>query len=373
MGSVNRIEDKWLMPEPIAFADFASIRWRDRCIVCALDRTGRVLSTSRSHGGVREDIAAAVNHQICEPGQCATDRVREAELDGYIDRLAAQMGCDPARTVTMLTAAAMKHAAWARDEFEGVQALSLVTAGVVENAACAGDPATYYETANGWASTQGPMPTGTINALVLISHPLTPGGLVKAGITLTEAKASVLHELQVRSLYSPTIATGTGTDQYVIACPQTGPFVLREAQAHTKLGEMIARTLAEALRESLRLQNGLDHAAQSRVSRLLRRFGQSIPPDDWDTDPQSVAAAAALAGVLDHLRWRLLPATSRNDLLARHAGLLAATIAGDPRHATRMEGELLQQWGACQPPEEAEIIALALRLGLKGRQESPEG
>ena len=355
------------MPEPITFSDLATITWEARSIVCRLLRPARVLSTSRTHGGTQQTITAAINHQICEPGRCATDTVCEHDLDAYIDDLSRALGCDPDRTVTMLTAASAGHAGWARRAFEGVHVLSVVTAGVAENAARAGDPAEYHETADGWRQSTVPPTPGTINALLLVDHPLTPGALVKAGVMLTEAKSAALQALLVRSRSGPGIATGSGTDQYVIVCPAEGGFALGEAQAHTKLGQMIAETVDEALRVSLERQNDLSPMSQASVSRVLARFGGTIEPGAWDTDPQAVAAAAALATVFDLLRWGILRAEDRARVVARHAAILACAVAGSRAGAHRAEDAILQPLVTCPGLPDGRVVEVAVALGMARR------
>ena len=57
---------------------------------------------------------------------------------------------------------------------------------------------------------------------------------------MTEAKSAALADLAVPSRYSPTIATGTGTDQFCLAAPlEPGRRARESTSPHVKLGEII--------------------------------------------------------------------------------------------------------------------------------------
>ena len=112
----------------------------------------------------------------------------------------------PAETcATMGTAANMNNAALIAEEFRNLMVVAVVTGGVETNAGRAGDPASVFETADGFetlppsASPPGP---GTINTMVLINKPLIPGAMVRTIMTATEAKSAALQELAVNSRYS---------------------------------------------------------------------------------------------------------------------------------------------------------------------------
>ena len=116
---------------------------------------------------------------------------------------------------------------------------AFTTAGVAGNAARAGDPAAWTESDDGWRRVSPP--PGTINTILLIGCPLTPAAQIRAVVTMTEAKSAVLADLAVPSRCSPTIATGTGTDQFCLAAPlETGRRPRESTSPHVKLGEIIA-------------------------------------------------------------------------------------------------------------------------------------
>ncbi len=333
---------------------WATLERHERDLVCRFHEPVHVLSTSREQGGLRNDLSGAINYQVCEPGGCPTCEICIDDLDDHIDDHASGHGCVADRCVTMMTSASPGNAGWAHREHQGVEVWAALTGGVETNAARAGDPASHYEGPEGFTPVDEPLPVGTINLILLISHPLSPGGLVKASITATEAKTATLQALRVRSMYGCGLATGTGTDQLVIACPQQGAWNLSEAQAHTRLGQMIAEVVDQALRQTLELQGGLTTLTRRSVRAMLMRFGATVDVGEHDAEPQAIAAAIALAVILDHQRWGLLPDGQHAALLARYGAQLGHSLgAGDG-----LETSLLSALGA--HPSPADFITLIL-------------
>ncbi len=115
----------------------------------------------------------------------------------------------------MGTAANMNYASVVQRRDNSTLVTAIVTAGVQGNATCAGDPATWRETDNGWEKV--PPIDGTINTELLVNHSLAEGALARSVVTMTEAKTAALLELSISSLYSKNLATGTGTDQFYVA------------------------------------------------------------------------------------------------------------------------------------------------------------
>ncbi|MDO4785033.1 MAG: adenosylcobinamide amidohydrolase [Propionibacteriaceae bacterium] len=325
--------------------DVVEVARQGTALIARLVGPSRVASTCGFNGGVREDVSAVYNLQCCEPachdrvGAYIASRQREQH-----DDLCRAHGLDPDATAGMVTAASMRRLGIGRRGFRGVEVLALVTAGVEGNAARAGDPATLFE----WDGAYEPV--GTINTMVFFSHELAPGALLRSSITATEAKASVLEDLAVGSCYSQGRATGTGTDQYVAACPRgRGTRPLHGVGHHSVLGQLLSEAVRDALAEALSLQNGMTPASRRFVSVQLRRFGFSREAlvvaarevlDEADAalfeanvlstdgDPVAVAAAAGLAAALDQLATGLLPRSCEPDIVDHYARMIAAASSG---------------------------------------------
>ncbi len=146
-----------------------------------------------------------------------------------------------------------------------------MTAGVEGNATAAGEPAAWRETAAGIQKV--PEYAGTINTMVLVNRPMTPGTLARAAVTMTEGKTAALQRLAVPSKRYIDLATGTGTDQFCLAAPVDGLPVLTSASTHMKLGELIGVAVRQATMEALRWQNGLEASYTRGLFHALGRFG----------------------------------------------------------------------------------------------------
>ena len=239
----------------------------------------RVLTTCRLNGGLRDSIRCFINHQICEPTNDHASKAGKLAMqdpEGYHRTVSEQAGFSPEEVALFSTAANMNNAGYSHQQSDDLEVVAIVTAGVETNAGCAGDPAAYCETPEGFISTgiRNNLSPGTIVTLVFVNRELTESSMVVASTVATEAKSAVLRELNVGSNYSDRIATGTGTDQIGIAC-QLGGFAYRDAGKHSRLGELIGKSVQEALKKALKLQNGMTPISQRKITVSLKRFGIS--------------------------------------------------------------------------------------------------
>src|SRR4030095_14346719 len=273
--------------ETVAQQPLFELRRSGRFLVAELRVPHRVLSTSSCNGGQTTAVRFLVNHQSCEAGG-HHDRFRVMTEDGttgYHQRVCAEADVPPAATAMMGTAANMNYASVVTEGDGDATVTAVVTAGVESNAACAGDPARWRETAAGFQRV--PEYGGTHHTLLLIGVPLTDAGLARAVVTMTEGKSAALQRLAVPSRQSPDLATGTGTDQYCVAAPLDGSTVLTSTSSHVKLGEVIGRVTRDATLEALRWQNGLEASYTRGVLHALGRYG--------------FTEASLLAAVREHL------------------------------------------------------------------------
>ena len=305
----------------------------------------RMLSSCRVYGGLRDDLECACNHQICEPQGHMSSIPPEAcaEPGAYLKTLTSGFGL-PERTALLTTAANVQCAGEALEEFNKQRVLAVVTAGVDGNAARAGDPASYAESAGQIVA----LAPGTINIMLFLNTPLLPGAMLEGAMLAAEAKTSVLQELSVPSLYSSGLATGTGTDGLILAAPLQG-VPLTNAGKHAKTGEMIGRAVRGALFAALARQNSLLPSLRCNLFKLLWRFGldegalfetasELLDTDTCKllrsnlisivTDPPASAAAAALAHLGDQFAWGVIPENAYDDLLLDYAALLAVRAGG---------------------------------------------
>ena len=365
----------------------AELLCRERCfaahragryLVTELLAPHRVLSNSAHAGGQRDDLRFLVNHQSCEAtgDRERHDLIAAAGPVAYHHRVCEELGLDPDKTAVLGTAANMAYAAHRTARFDDLRVDAFTTAGVAGNAARAGDPAAWTETDDGWRRVSPP--PGTINTILLIDCPVTPAAQARAIVTMTEAKSAALADLAVPSRYSPTIATGTGTDQFCLAAPLDPDRRPRESTSpHVKLGEIIAVAVKESVGEALRWQNGLEASYTRGLFHALGRFGLTearamerleklLPASRYELldknrkavffEPGVGAAAYALAAVLDRVTCGTIPEGLSHEALRCQAACVACALAGRPDRWPAFRTELME---ACGDPIELVLRALA--------------
>jgi adenosylcobinamide amidohydrolase len=357
-----------------------TLRRSGRYLAAALEVPHRVLAAVAQNGGQVDHLRFLVNHQSCE-GTAHHERhqaIAEGGPDSYAERVCCEIGLPPESTAVMSTAANMNYVATATEEDLGVEVTAVVTAGVEGNATCAGDPAAWRESDAGVEKV--PLCAGTINTMLFVNRPLTPGALLRAAMTMTEGKSAALQRLAVPSKQSIDLATGTGTDQYCLAAPIDGSRALTSASTHMKLGELVGRAMRTATQEALRWQNGLEPSYTRGVFHALGRYGVKeatffddiapyLEPDDLELlrrnskaalyEPLVGAVCHALATVLDRIRHGSLPAAVERDAIVQQAATLAASLAGRHDRWPEFRAELHQ----CSAEEPKALVLAAIALG----------
>ena len=375
-----------LPAETLHASDLFVARRFGRHLVVELLTVHRVLSTSARGGGQQDELRYLVNHQSCEArGDVGRlELIQRLGLVGYHDHVCSEMGVDPENVAVMGTAANMAYAAHRWAEFEDIRADAFVTAGVSGNAARASDPAQWTETGDGWRKLAN---QGTINTILLLNCPITAPAQARAVVTMTEAKSAALAELAVPSLYSPTIATGTGTDQFCLAAPLDPSRKARASTSpHVKLGEIIGVAVKDATKEALRWQNGLEPSYIRGLFHALGRFGLTeeralsslaeLLPEAQHTllrknrkavffEPGVAAAAYAFAAVLDRIAFGTLPAGMAKESLRQQAASLACSLAARPQDWPLFRRELAESDE--EPDDPMDLVVRALALGWKSK------
>lgn len=318
-----------------------------RYVVVELRVPHRVLSTSAGTGGQSDALRYLVNHQSMEPAgdNVRHDKVVSLSEEEYHGVVSGELGLDPAKVAAMGTAANMHYLGHRRLEFRDLRVDAFVTAGVEGNAMRPGDPGNWYEGEKGMEYVRPN--NGTINTILLINQPLTEAAQARAVTTLTEAKTTALMELAVPSRYSSHMATGTSTDQYIVAAPLTGR-KLKWTGPDTKLGELIGAAVREATKDALRWQNGLESSYTRSITRTLGRFGltepellkrlkELLPAGEYELlvknqmgvtmEPRLAAAAFGYAAVLDRLQYGTIPEELAAEMLRDQAATAAVALS----------------------------------------------
>lgn len=238
----------------------------DKYIYCKLPGANQVISTGVQNGGIRRDIRLVFNHD-CKPAPGEEIVLEGGTYESHLNFLAEeQLGVSHEHAAGMMTSAQMKNASIRELWFEpesGRDAFfvkAVVTAGIDKNGSRAGEDACWHENRGVWYHTEEPARSrepGTINILLFIGATMTPGALARVLITATEAKCAAIQDLNLPSIYSDGIATGSGTDGIIAVCDEDSDLLLTEAGTHTKVGELIGKTVKQAVKEALFKQTGV--------------------------------------------------------------------------------------------------------------------
>lgn len=352
----------------------------------------RVISTCQAAGGVRDDLDYLYNHQSSEPAghHPPSHSIAVRDPIAYRAMICAKHQLPPEGCATLGTAANMRYAIAKEARFRDLTVVAVCTGGVEGNAGRAGDPAMVYEYEGTYEriSRKEPVFNGTINTMLFINRELIPGALVRTVMTATEAKTAVLQELAVNSRYSDRLATGTGTDQIGVACRLGTGMPLKSAGKHSVLGELIGKTVHDAIGETLGLQNSLTPEGQRSSIRHIERFG--AVRNDFikavaahlaekeasllaavfnciERDPLVVAAVAALVHVRDKITWGILPRNCVPELLATYGAQVAAAVSGDYTSLPAYRGRLAGQGYSIDECGFLRLVEYAIAMGFRDK------
>jgi len=358
-------------------------RRQTRYTLIELKTPHQVLSTSGSNGGLSDRVRYLVNHQSMEASNHSAqfEKILALSAAEYHASVAADLKLDPHLVSLMGTAANMQNTAHAVKTYKDLRIDAFVTAGVRGNALRAGDRAQWAQGEDGNHFVEQ---HGTINIVVLINKPMLPGALSKAAMVATEAKSSVLQELAIGSRVSPHIATGTGTDQLIIAAAineQQQP--LESASGHLKTGELVGTAVRAALFDALKWQSGLERSRTRNILHAMQRFGldeeslmsqlaQRMPAEDYTLlndnrnsmlyDARLTAAAFAYAAVLDRLAYGTLSPAVAQEVLKDQAANVAVGLST----RTRQWPEFWQQISV-NPEQPLHAFVQAIALGWQAK------
>ncbi len=178
------------------------------------------------------------------------------------------------------------------------------------------------------------------SVIVLIDADMSVSSMARAMVTATEAVTAAIQDLGLRDSEG---RCGTGVASFslaVVTDPDSG-LHLRNAGKHSKLGELIGRTVHDAVMESA-IGNGLDRdvvgdaLAALEKKEVLRRMIASATGIDGDdlpmmrevlSDPVVSAGITAIIHLDDEIGWDLIPENEGSETMTR----MIASIFGPGR------------------------------------------
>lgn len=300
-----------------------------------------LISTCNLNGGYREDIQYIFNNSCGRKLMSGEDVVMVGNnmRDHYI-YVTEELKLPVESTTGLCTAALMENMAVVSESYKNVDVTAIVTAGIDINGGRAGDVSQFDE----FEDTPSNTVHGTINIFLLIDALLDAGTLTRAVVTVTEAKTAVLQELMANSVYSEGLATGSGTDGVVVIGNMESDIYLYNAGKHCMLGELIGRTVKQAVREALSRQSGMNADRQASIAWQNLRYSITeksiyetylqIYPQTKDKtiirdrisllvkDNDLVARIASIIHLIDQNKWGLLTDTTLLDTATEYLNLL---------------------------------------------------
>ena len=234
------------------------------------------ISTSKLNGGFSSSLKSVFNHHLSQEN---IDYLENHDLQDYLIRHCQSCGIDSEYSTGLTTLAEMNHVSIVTKSYRNLEVTALTTAGVRTNAVRAGDPGAFYEE-NG--------KFGTINTIILINVNLGYETLLDAFMTATEAKTVALNDLKIPSQYSNGYATGTGTDGLCIFSNMESENALSNAGKHSKLGELIGKSVTESVKKAVKKQVWISPKSQSNALVRLNRYTLDINEfyDNLDCDKE---------------------------------------------------------------------------------------
>ncbi|MBF7095649.1 adenosylcobinamide amidohydrolase [Alkalibacter mobilis] len=240
----------------------------NRCLVAKFSGKRRVLSTSSHNGGYREDLSAIFNRDV-NPGVGKLSEYCKSSEEEKKKFIIDELGLDYTSVAYMATIVSMDHAAIKTLKYDTLSVTAIATASLEVNGGRVGEEATCYEN----CGENVPLKPGTINIMVFCNRDMTCECMARSIMTSTEAKVAALQELMASSLRSSGIATGSGTDNIMIIANADSNDKLTYAGKHGKLGELIGRTVMDAVTESLEKHMNLSANSQHSVLSRTKRYG----------------------------------------------------------------------------------------------------
>ena len=287
----------------------------------AVNRNG--ISTSELNPGTNESYKSVFNQHL---SQEKIDYLETHDVCQYLINECELLDIDYNYSTGLITLAEMKNVSIVTKEFKNMEVTAIVTAGVRTNASRAGDVASYWED-------NGEFHFGTINIILLTNVCLEKSTLTEAFMTITEAKTVALNDLKIPSQYSNGFATGTGTDGVAVFSNTDSQNILTNAGKHSKLGELIAKSVIEAISKAIRKQVWITNKSQSNALVRLNRYKLDINRfyDDLNEDKlkfikqlkrdakkqDNVAITTSILNLIDEVEHDLIKKQDAYDLVIK--------------------------------------------------------
>ncbi len=156
---------------------------------------------------------------------------------------------------------------------------------------------------------------GEVTVTVIIDAEIPESSMGRALITATEGVTAVIQDLVLR--YDSIFASGSVNQNLTILSKEDCSLRLRGTGNHCKLGELIGKSVIEAVRESAK-KNGVRAEDRKSIRTLMSEYGcikdgplaMHDSEDDSvikDSDGKVLSSVSAVLHIIDCMKWGLIP------------------------------------------------------------------
>jgi len=191
--------------------------------------------------------------------------MKYSDWQSYKKETIKSLGYKEKEVCLLYTGVDIENFGFCEEKFNDYKITCYATAGVKSNALRIGfDEGKFYEKEGNFFE------IGTINIILLTNLFLTEEALISSIIPITEAKTSILQDLDIRSSYNPlkNQATGTGTDNIIIVNGKK--WKITYIGGHSKFGEIVGKAVYNAIKEGIKKQNNI-YEGRDIIERLIER------------------------------------------------------------------------------------------------------
>ncbi|MGC8976103.1 MAG: phosphatidylglycerophosphatase A [Candidatus Ratteibacteria bacterium] len=215
---------------------------KTKTLIFSFDKKRKILSTLEGFKEVKFVGINSVPRRFWE--------MNSEEWIKYKDQIKKNLGYNEDEISLLFTGVDVENFGICEENFKNYKIICFATCGVKSNSlTVASDKGNWYEKNGKFYK------IGTINVLFYTNCFLTESGFLNSLITITEAKTKIFQDFDIRSIYSglENQATGTGTDNIIFISGDKEKITY--AGGHSKFGEILAKTVYFAIKESMEKQN----------------------------------------------------------------------------------------------------------------------
>jgi|GEM_PF-1213693 len=166
---------------------------------------------------------------------------------------------------------------------------------------------------------------GEVSLILLLGPDFSISSMARAGITSMEAITAVIQDLKLRDVQG-RCGSGTNNLRVAVVSDKGSDLHLRGTGKHSKMGEIIGRTVYDAVLESA-IKNGVQRPGKVIAELRFRGYDEEkirsmlgTTVDEFETiarkmeDENVRACFSSISHLQDEISWGLIPESAGNDI-----------------------------------------------------------